>query len=642
MKKITLKFLLFSLTGLVSIFSGAARAQWNTNTNENLQISGLPTSDMMAVSTTDNKLWVAFYHENGENFDMRAQLFDADGIKLLGPDGVLVSNQTSGSATFVFNVCVDASNNLVIGMQEQRSDDYQAFVYNISQSGTHLWNSEGVLLGIGLAPYPVLLTNGEIVVSWEDITSNTLNIQKISPTGSLVWTTPVMVKVGTSNTTRGQIVANLDNKFTMVYQKRATGIYTTLYAQLFDNSGTALYAPLQICNQSSSGFRYYSIAAEDDTTYYGYFSGADNRSNSFLQRINPNGTIPYGMNGSPFDIDQAWGFNNQETTNINLTPGSPFVWSVCTFSDPPQHNYGIYIQKFWKITGARQFTDHGYAVYPIGETNNWHVGNLRLNKDQPMFMSYDDDFKLYVTKLDTAGNFEWTYHRAEISSTIATEWPYKGRFDFCPVGPDRFAGIWTEDRGTVRLGYIQGISQNGLFGIDVTTQGSVPAVINTANGTLQMEATVYPSVANQQVTWDIVPVTGAATISTSGLVTAVSDGTVRAMAIADQDYTVIDSLLITITNQTVSTSNISTHQSIEIYPNPNNGQFELKVETTGNTEYILEIFDATGRSIMKVNINSFSGNFTKQINLTNFHSGTYLLMLRSDSSIVSKKVLIVK
>jgi hypothetical protein len=181
MKTITRKFFLWSLTVLLGIFSGAVQAQWNTNTYVNQQISGLPTSDMMAVSTTDNKVWVVFYHENAGNYDMRAQLFDVDGNKLLGSAGILVSNQPSGSATYVFNVCIDASNNLVVGMQDERSGSMKSYVYNISQAGMHLWGSTGVLLGDGLAPYPALLANGEIVVSWEDFTSNTLNIQRYQP-----------------------------------------------------------------------------------------------------------------------------------------------------------------------------------------------------------------------------------------------------------------------------------------------------------------------------------------------------------------------------------------------------------------------------------------------------------------------------
>jgi len=510
-------------------------------------ISSLVTADMQAASTSDGKLWVAFYHQNGGNYDMRAQLFDAAGNKLLGADGILVSNQPTGTATFVFNVCVDILNNLIVGCQDERSGTMQAVLYKLSQAGTHLWSSTGVILGAGLAPYPAALTNGDIIVTWNgDVT---LQLQKISAAGTPVWATPLSVSVGGTNTTRGQIVANLNNHFTMVYQKNAGGISTNLYAQKFNSDGVAQYSPLQICNQTTAGYRYYSISVEADTTYFGYYSSTGMRFNSFLQRINPNGTIPWGMNGSAFNTSTSGSDNYQMTTNINLTPGSPYAWSVCTFSDPNQVHYGIYMQKFLKSTGARQFTDLGKAVYPVGTTNNQHAGNLQLHNDQPLFMSYDDNYKLYDTKLDGNGNFVWSYNRAEISSTTAGAGNPKGRYDFCQVGPDRFAGIWTEDRGTADLGYIQGISQNGLFGIDVTTQGAVPAVINTGNGTLQLVATVFPSYASQQATWTIVPGTGMATISTTGLVTAIADGSVWAKAIAVQDNTVKDSLMITISNQ---------------------------------------------------------------------------------------------
>jgi hypothetical protein len=61
-------------------------------------------------------------------------------------------------------------------------------------------------------------------------------------------------------------------KFTVVYQKNAGGISTNLYAQMFNSSGTALFSPLQICNQTTAPYRYYSIVADADTTYFGYYS----------------------------------------------------------------------------------------------------------------------------------------------------------------------------------------------------------------------------------------------------------------------------------------------------------------------------------------------------------------------------------
>jgi len=319
------KFFLF-LKILIALNARVVREQWNTNIAINLQISGLELADMETASTTDGKLWVAFYqHTPLGNYDMRAQLFDASGNKLLGTDGVLVSNKPSGTATYVFNVCLDAANNLVIGCQDQRSGTDQCVLYKISQTGAHLWGTDGLVLGPGLAPNVALLTNGEIVTAWNDAATNTLLLQKVTTGGTFAWATPVTVMVGSAKTTMGQIVSNSNGRFTMVYQKRGTGIYTTLYAQQFYNTGIAQYAPLQICSETTHAIRYYSVMHEGDTTYVGYFSASGSRFNSWLQRINPNGTIPWGMNGSHFNTSTSASDNYPMTTNIRQSPGSPYV-----------------------------------------------------------------------------------------------------------------------------------------------------------------------------------------------------------------------------------------------------------------------------------------------------------------------------
>lgn len=537
------------ITFCAILLSSSAFSQWNTNTSVNLQIAGLTVGDMQSVSTADGKLWVAYYHQNGGNYDMRAQLFDANGNKLLGADGVLVSNKTSGTATYVFNVCVDLNNNLIIGCQDERSGSMQAVLYKIDQAGAHVWNNNGVILGLGMVPYPAVLSNGETVVTWNDDLSITLKLQKISASGTFVWTNTISILVGSNPTTRGQIIANLNNKFTVVYQKSTGGISTNLYAQMFDNAGSEIYPPLQISNQVTAPYRYYSIAAEGDTTYFGYYCANGNRFNSFLQRINPSGTIPWGMNGSAFNTSTGASDNYQMTTNVTITPGSPYAWSVCSFCDPNQTSYGVYIQKYKKSNGARQFTDQGKNIYPISAQNMIPAGRLQLHGDTPMVLTYDKDYKIYVTRLDPLGNFIWPYNKTEISSTTASLGNAKGRFDFNSIGNNRFAGIWTENRGSADLGYIQGISKGGLFAIDVATQGSVPATITTGNGTLQLTATVFPSYANQLANWSIIPITGDATINSTGLITAISDGTAWAKGSAIQDETVSDSILITISGQ---------------------------------------------------------------------------------------------
>ncbi|MBK7212509.1 MAG: T9SS type A sorting domain-containing protein [Bacteroidales bacterium] len=618
------------------VFPALTKAQWNTNTSVNIEISGLPIADMVPVPTSDGKMWVAFYHENTGNYDMRAQLIDANGFKLLGPNGVLVSNQPSGTATYVFNACVDQQNNLIIGCQDERSGTMQAVLYKISQAGAHMWSPTGVVLGGGMVPNPVALTNNDIAVVWNADNGNTLNLQKVTAAGTLAWANSIPVTVGASTTTRGQLIANTNDKFTMVYQKNAGGISTNLYAQMFNSSGTALYTPLQIGNQTTAGYRYYSIEAEGDTTYFGYYSSTGFRFNSFLQRINPNGTIPWGMNGSAFNTFTSGSDNYQMETSIGQQDGSPYVWSVASFCDPNQTNYGVYVQKFSKATGARQFTDMGKIVYSVSPARDMLAGEITVVNDNPMFASYDASYKIYATRLDASGNFAWTGNRAELSSTTSGSGNPKGRFGFTNVGPDRCSAVWTENRTGQELGYAQGITVGGLIGIDVATQGGVPAVISTPAGTLQMVATVFPSSASQAVTWSIVPGTGSASINTFGMVTALVDGTVWAKAISVQDPTLMDSLLITMSNQvpippsviTLAATNITfTDARMNGSVNANNYSSNVSFEwgltnTYGNTANATPVL-VTGNTVTPVlaNLTGLTPGTTYHFRCTGTNAG---------------------
>jgi len=83
-------------------------------------------------------------------------------------------------------------------------------------------------------------------------------------------------------------------------------------------------------------------------------------------------------------------------------------------------------------------------------------------------------------------------------------------------------------------------------------------IISTLNGTLQLSASVVPANAtNQSVSWSVNSITGQATISSSGLVTAVANGTVTARATANDGSGVFGELAITITNQFVAVAGIS-------------------------------------------------------------------------------------
>ena len=90
--------------------------------------------------------------------------------------------------------------------------------------------------------------------------------------------------------------------------------------------------------------------------------------------------------------------------------------------------------------------------------------------------------------------------------------------------------------------------------VTVTTQNNVAATITTATGTLQLVTTVAPADAtNTAVTWSVQSGSGYATVSQTGLVTAIANGTVTLRATLTTDATIYDDIDVVITNQFVPT-----------------------------------------------------------------------------------------
>jgi Pregnancy-associated plasma protein-A/Secretion system C-terminal sorting domain len=78
--------------------------------------------------------------------------------------------------------------------------------------------------------------------------------------------------------------------------------------------------------------------------------------------------------------------------------------------------------------------------------------------------------------------------------------------------------------------------------------------------------------------------------------------------------------------------------NFSILPNPNNGSFAINLKETLNN-YSVEIFDATGRTIFEKEYNQ-TQDLQQNISLNSSQSGIYFINIKSDSSIITKKIII--
>lgn len=90
---------------------------------------------------------------------------------------------------------------------------------------------------------------------------------------------------------------------------------------------------------------------------------------------------------------------------------------------------------------------------------------------------------------------------------------------------------------------------------------------------------------------------------------------------------------------TLSSEEVNILQSqIRVFPNPTSGQFWVSMDFDESKTVEYEIFDVTGKLVLRSPISENINSTTKNIDLTNFEEGTYLLRMIVDDLVVTKRI----
>ena len=404
-------------------------AQWTSLTDENTEVVTSNSDDIKAIGTVSGKTYIVFWKVVGApvNYELRLQVINTEGIKELGEDGILVSNTLPMStSTAISKISIDQNDNIYIGVTGTNTGE--GFAFKMDINGNHLWNPNGINLGSGYVVTIQALSNGEAVIAWY-ANGQTL-MQKYTASGSPIWSANQQVSNGLSgNKAPGDLFELSNNEFVLIFHVITSQIYSNLYAQKYDASGSPQWvAPIQLSNKTTTYNSSYSSAQDNDVIYYGYKANGSNHFDSYLQRINSDGTLPWGINGMDFDINQT---DYEMDTKIAFAPGSQFVWSICNYTNTGQSSYGVSIQKFDKSSGDRQFTDNARVIYPIGSSKVF-AGDLQLINDQAIFLMKSgmdngaSPTTLHACLLTANGEFEWPTETKPMATFSAS----KGRIHF--------------------------------------------------------------------------------------------------------------------------------------------------------------------------------------------------------------------
>ena len=157
----------------------------------------------------------------------------------------------------------------------------------------------------------------------------------------------------------------------------------------------------------------------------------------------------------------------------------------------------------------------------------------------------------------------------------------------------------------------------------ITVQGFGSATsITTQGGTLQMSAAVLPANAtNSTYTWSVKNAN--ATISSTGLLTAVSDGIDTVVATANDGSGIKGIKAITISNQGNGINYIDLNDKVSIYPNPAKEELNIDITHLQILPENITITDIRGRFIYQ----SSKVSVHQKINVANLESGMYFVAI---------------
>ena len=481
----------FYLSLLFSIISLSLLAQWTPLTDVNTEVATSNTDDMKVLATVNGKTVSVFWKvvPGPINYELRMQVLNNQGIKQLGPDGILVSNNMSMStSTAIMKIAVDQNENVYIGATGTNGGIGYAFKLDIN--GNHLWSSNGINLGSGYVVTILPLSSGEAIIAWN--ASNQTMIQKYSANGTPVWSANQQVSNGATN---GKSPADLfelsNNEFLLVFHVISFGINSTLWAQKYNSTGLPLWTnPVQLSNKSTAWNTSYSATQDGDVVYYGYKGATGTHFDSYLQRINPDGSLPWGINGKDFDVTTT---RNEMDTRVAFQSGSPYVWSICNYTNSAQSSFGVYIQKFDKVTGNRQFTDTAKVIYAIG-TSKVNSGDLLIINELPVFLvksGFDNGASpttLHACMLDANGAFAWPFETKPMGTYQAS----KKRIHFSKSSNGKVVATFIETKATGGSKiYAQSVPVNNSTGTAVVSACNSYTWINNITYTSSTNSPTY-------------------------------------------------------------------------------------------------------------------------------------------------------
>ncbi len=308
--------------------------------------------------------------------------------------------------------------------------------------------------------------------------------------------------------------------------------------------------------------------------------------------------------------------NNGYVGYISLWQSSTDNWA--SFNNIPNHTATLIVNDLQQTTQYRALVQNGYC---------------NLEYTAPVEIEVEVIPEPFINgEADVCENASATYNT--LSGMYNYEWNLTGGVIFSGQGTNQVEVLWND---------------YGSQQISVTYETSSGCALPEP---FELAVYITPAPEKPVITVDWVEL-----ILTSSAITGnqwylngneISGGTENVWQVTENgDYNVV------VTNEegcsseiseTVTITNVNTGSDIEltlkIYPNPTQGVLNIELTSKDMADYELNVIDGMGRQIVFEDLGIVS-QFNKVINLKDYQSGLYTVLIRHDDKVMMKKVVLI-
>ncbi len=442
---------------LAFIFLQSTMAQWNNNPEENLILSsGSGITSVASVKTSDNNIFVSYFYKENNNYNLYAQLLDADGYSLWDENGLLISSHPQDMNPEPQQMLCDSENNLVIVMTDKRQTaDLSLFCYKLNQEGDFLWGNDGLCIfennnNDWITSISAFCdSENEIIASIGIIgmSTNSIFLQRILCDQTLPWG----LQGKSISNAESQQVFSTGEHIVAVFKEIAGNWLNpdiTILFQLFEKDGTPVFEDNQILTDAgglSMWDDYNAMMTDNNQTIITWHDDRkqEMRAKSYAQRVDINGNCLWEENGICLSQEEDMNHFYPMVVGQGSANDVVFIW---------QKTLGA--NQFYKALYGQKVSENGNLVWGnegkelLAECGNFHKINGCIMDDNNFFVA----FGLHPTE----GYFDTVYTHLGSYSTdngisnwaepvqFASSGKSKGFFNLPMICNDQILVTWME------------------------------------------------------------------------------------------------------------------------------------------------------------------------------------------------------